>query len=78
MQELKLPEAKDDRNCSATAWEIFQGAPFTTNCCLEMVSFSLDSVTGNPSSNKLLFSYPALLPASHHTFSYKKLVTQLK
>ena len=47
----------------------------TANCCLEMVSFSLGSVIGNPFTNKLLISYPALLPASHHTFSYKKLVT---
>ena len=47
------------------------------NCCLEMVSFSLGSATGNPSINKLLISYPALLPASHHTFSYKKLVIRL-
>ena len=41
----------------------------TAGCCLEMVSFSLGSVTGNPSTNKLLISY--------HTFSYKKLVTRL-
>ena len=34
MQEKKLPEAEDDRNCSATAWEFFQGAPFTANCQL--------------------------------------------
>ena len=41
----------------------------TANCCLEIVSFSLGSVTGNTSTNELLISYPALLPASYDKFS---------